>query len=523
MRQAARTKSRRGKVSRTHNSPAPVGGWNGRDGYTAMRDNEAVTLQNFFPSTSDVVLRKGMAAHATGITDGAAAQVETVVSYRPPSGAHSLWAFAGTKLFNVTAAGAVGAATVTGLTNARWQITNFTTAGGNFLLCVNGADDMQMYDGSTWTAINGASTPSITGVNTNTLVHVTVFKERVWYVQSGKLDVWYTGVGAFSGALTKFSLGSIFRNGGYLVAAGTWTLDGGRGIDDLMVFITSTGEVAVYQGTDPSSASTWALVGIFNVGAPIGRRCLYKYGGDLLIITQDGVVPASRAFAADRTSSAVAVSDKISGALGTAAELYSGTFGWQLTLHAKAGMLLLNVPISVGAQQQFVMNTATGAWCNFTGWNANCFEIHNDELYFGTLGEVRQAWTGTSDLGANIVGEAVGAFDYLGTPNALKAVRMIQPIIGWDSNPAEFLIGTDVDYQVQTPTGSISFASATGGVWDSGLWDGALWGGEVTLNKVWYTVTGVGYAIAPHLKVSSNAASVRWAATVILYESGGVL
>lgn len=522
MRRAIDSKPRRGQVSRTVSISAPTRGWNGKDGLAQMRRGDAVVLQNFFPTTSDVMIRKGTAAHSTGIADGSPAQVETLVSYRPVSGTHSLWGFAGTKLFNVTGSGAVGAATVSSLTNARWQTTNFSTSGGNFLIAVNGADDLRIYDGAAWAAINSGSTPSITNVASNTLIHVTVFKERVWYTQKDTLDAWYTGVGAFAGALTKFSLKSIFRRGGYLVGADTWTLDGGRGIDDLMVFVTSQGEVAVYQGTDPSSASTWALVGIFNIGAPIGRRCFRKYGGDLLIVTQDGIVPASKAFAADRVSSAVAVSDRISGALGDAADLYGGNFGWELCQYPKGGMLILNVPITIGTQQQYVMNTTTGAWCNFDGWRANCFEIHNDELYFGMLGEVRKAWTGTSDVGANIVAEGVAAFDLLNY-DGLKSMKAIRPIIGWDANPADFLIGTDVDYQIQTPTGSIAFAGATGGVWDVGLWDSAVWGGAVVLNNLWYSTTGLGYAIAAHLKVSSSAAEVRWASTTFLYEPGAVL
>lgn len=519
MRKPTRVKSRRGQVSRTYSSRAPVRGWNARDSIAGMRPDEAVQLTNWFPTSSDVQLRKGVEAHVTGIADSGAAQVETLVSYRPVSGSHKLWAFAGTKLFDVTSAGAVGAATVSSLTNARWQHVNFTTAGGNFVIAVNGADDLLLYDGSSWAAIDSLSTPSITNVTSADLVHVNVFKERVFYVEKDTLSVWYSGVGAFAGALTEFALGSIFKRGGYLMAMGTWTVDGGNGIDDLAVFITSQGEIAVYQGVSPAS---WALVGIFNIGAPLGRRCMQKYGGDLLILTQDGVVPASKALAADRTSSAVAVSDRISGAMGDAAELYGTNFGWEITQYPKGGALLVNVPIATNSQQQYVMNTTTGAWCNFTGWGANTFEIHNDELYFGMLGEVRKAWTGTSDNGAVIVGEAVGAFDYFGTRNGLKQCRMIRPVLGWDASPNELLIGVDADFVIAAPNGAIAVAPSTSGVWDSELWDVGIWGG-LTLNTLWFTTYAMGYALAPHIKVSSNSANVKWAATDYLYESGAVL
>lgn len=488
-----------------------------------MDPADAVQLTNWFPTSSDVQVRKGMAAHATGITDSGAAQVETLISYRPPSGAHSLWAFAGTKLFDVTSAGAVGAATVSSLSNARWQATNFTTAGGNFIIAVNGANSALLYNGTTWTAITGVSTPAITGVTTSDLINLNVFKERVWYIEKSSMSVWYTAVGAVTGALTELDLGSVFKKGGYLMAMGTWSVDGGLGIDDLAVFVTSQGEVAVYQGTNPASANTWALIGIFNIGAPLGRRCLQKYGGDLLIATQDGIVPASKAFINDRTSAVVALSDRISGALRDAASLYSANFGWEIIQYPKGGALIVNIPKATSGQVQYVMNTTTGAWCDFTGWTANTFEVHNDELYFGMSGEVRKAWTGTSDAGAAIVAEAIGAFDYFGTRNGLKQTTMIRPVIGWDANPTEFLVGVDADFVTQTPTGAIVFSGGSGGVWDTATWDVGMWGGDVRLNTLWYTAYALGYALAPHIRVSTNAAIVKWAACDFLYQSGAVL
>jgi hypothetical protein len=381
-----------------------------------------------------------------------------------------------------------------------------------------------LYDGTTWTAITGVSTPAITNVTASSLINVNVHKGRVWYVQSGTLDTWYTAAGALTGALTKFALGSIFRNGGHLIAMGSWTLDSGTGVDDLAVFITSTGEVAVYRGTDPAAAATWALVGIFNIGKPLGYRCFQKYQGDLLIITQDGLDTASSALISSRTSKNSAKTGVIVGAVKEAASLYGASFGWEVTQYSgDASMLVMNIPKGAGLQEQYVMNTTTGAWCQFTGWAANTFAVFNDELYFGGDGFVRKAWTGTSDIGSNIVGEMVAAFDYFGNSNGQKIVKMVRPVIGWDSNPAEFLIGIDADFLVNTPTGAISFPASTGGVWDTGLWDTAIWGGSVTLNRNWYTAFAVGYAFAPHLKVSSRTAQVRLAAFDFLYERGGVL
>lgn len=518
MRSPVRRKSRRGQVSQTFSTPAPTKGWNARDSIAAMASGYAPVLKNWFPTTSDVMIRKGMASHVTGLPDA----VETLMVYRPPSGSHKMFGASAAGIYDVSSAGAVGAAVVSSLTNARWQWTNATTSGGNFIIACNGADKVQLYNGTTWTAIDGASTPAITGVTTTTLINVTQFKGRTWYIQKDTLDAWYSAAGALTGAVTKFGLGSVFKNGGYLMAMASWTLDSGSGVDDLAVFITSTGEVAVYQGTDP--ASNFALVGVFNIGKPLGRRCFTKYQGDLLIITQDGLVAASRALLNARTNSNAATTAIIEGATSNAAALYGANFGWEVTQYSgTASMLLLNIPISEGLQEQYVMNTTTGAWCQFTGWPANTFVVFNDELYFGGDTVVRKAWTGKSDLGSNIVAEMVAAFDYFGNSNGIKNVRMIRPVIGWDSNPAEFLLGVDADFVLTTPTGVIAFPTSTGAVWDTSEWDEALWAGAVVMNRNWYTAFATGYAFAPHLKVSSATAEVRLAAFDYVYERGGVL
>ena len=114
------------------------------------------------------------------------------------------------------------------------------------------------------------------------------------------------------------------------MAVATWTIDGGQGVDDLLVFVTSWGEVIVYKGTDPSSASAWALVGIWQIGAPVGRRCFMKYAGDLLIICQDGVYPMSGALQSSRVNPKVALTNKIQLAVSEAVTSYGSNFGWQL-------------------------------------------------------------------------------------------------------------------------------------------------------------------------------------------------
>lgn len=520
MRKPTRRNPARAQVSNVSPLSAPVRGWNARDSIAAMAPDEAYILTNWFPQASQVVHRLGSAEYATGVTSGGnPALAETLAVYNPPSGSAEMYAWAGTVAYEVTAAGAVGAAVLSSLTNARWQTVNATTSGGNFLLAVNGADSLRLYDGTTWTAITGVSTPAITGVATTALIHLNVHQNRVWYIEKDKLDAWYTAAGAITGAVTKFPLGGVFHSGGYLVAMGTWTLDAGDGSDDRAVFVSSEGEAAVYQGTDPASAATWQLVGVYQIGKPIGRRCLLKLGGDLMILTTDGVISASQYLVTGRTDKSVAVTDRIQTAVADAVGLYDNNFGWDLTFFPNGSMLLLNVPVS-DASEQFVMNTITGAWCRFTEWDAECFAVFNGDLYFGLLGEVRKAWSGTSDVGETIDSDLVQAFNYFDSP-FIKHFKAAQPILGWDVNPVRIRMDMNVDFKVLAPSSEITLpSSATVLIWDTGRWDVNTWGGAVELQQNWYTISGQGVAGALHMQVSSDSAVIQYSACNVMWERG---
>lgn len=524
MRQPARRGRGRAQEMTVKAVAAPVRGWNARDSVANMDPLDAAVLDNWWPSQAGITLRKGSAEHVTDVLDGEdePIPVETLITYKPETGLQKLFGFAGESLFDFSSGGAVGAAEVTGLGNALWQCQNFATSGGNYLLAVNGLDDMLLYDGTDWAAIDGSSTPAITGVATSDLDNLFSFKERIFYVEKNSLSLWYAAAGAFAGALTKLPLQAVFKKGGYIVAGGNWTVDGGDGIDDLMVVITSEGEVAVFQGTDPGSADTWARVGTFAIGKPISRRCMEGFGSDLLIITTDGVVPASKALSRRRTDAAIAVTDRIQGAMADAVALYASVPGWSLTHYAEASMLLLNVPVA-GASQQFAMNTITKAWTRFRAWNALCWAEFNGQLYYGMSGEVRQAWTGTADLDARIDAELVAAFNFFGARGSLKHFTMVQPLIAWDSNPAVMRLGVDTDFDVRAPQSEVSLPQSGQAEWDDANWDAGLWAGDPSLKRAWYSAEGVGHAGAFHLMISSSTARVGLSAYNIAYKPGGVL
>lgn len=499
-------------VARQLSLQAPVGGWNTRDALADMKPADAVKLENFFPNTTMVELRFGHTQNTTGL----AGQVETLIAYSG-STSNKLFGISSGSIYNCTAVGIVGAPAVTGLTNSRFQYVNIATPGGNFISMVNGADGVRTFDGTNW------ATQSISGVTASNLINVNIHKNRQWFCEVGTLKAWYLPVQSIAGAANALDLSSFAPHGGYLMAMGTWTIDAGYGVDDLAVFITSNGDVIVYRGTDPSSATTWALVGVFYMGSPIGRRCFVKYKGDLLIITQDGLVPLSSYLQSSRLDPRISLTDKIQTSMSDAVSLYGGNFGWQVTPFAKESALILNVPVQVGMnQQQYVMNTITGAWCNFTGWNANCFEIFQDNLYFGGNTFVGKAWNTNADNGVAIVANGLQAFNDFGKPGQEKRFTMMQPTLLTNGSPS-IQASINVDFDQSDPVSALSTVPISAGVWDSATWDVDLWGANLVVTRAWQGASGVGHFGAPHLKSSTNGLQLQWVNTLIVAEPGAIL
>lgn len=377
------------------------------------------------------------------------------------------------------------------------------------------------------TTVTGTVTPTgnfaITGVDPKLFIVPCVFKARLWFVERNSLRAWYLPTLSIGGAAQPVDLANLFGRGGYLMSMGTWSLDAGYGLDDYAVFVSSEGQVAIYKGTDPASASTWSLIGVFDVGSPIGRRCLMKYAGDLTLVSKDGLSPLSKSLMSSRVNSQEMLTDKIQQAIGDYVTAYGANFGWEVALFPQENMLLLNVPVSSTVSWQVAMNTINGSWSRFIGWNSTCYELHTDLLFFGTLGRVCKAWDTQADNGTNINFEALQSFNYFGSGAQLKQVKMLRPIISTD-NAVSVLLGVNTDFDQSAPTGIPTFSPTNAALWDVATWDGQFtWSGELAIKKDWQTAFGLGFCIAAHMKGVSNNAKLHWSSTDYLVQDGGVV
>lgn len=538
LQQPVRQRNPAQQITQSATIPPPYGGWNARDSVASMQVTDAVVMDNLVPSRTSVSLRKGFAEHATGLPDA----VETLMKYNA-AGTSELWAISDGEIYDVTSVGAVGSAVVSSLSNSRWQYVQFGNAAGTYLLAVNGVDNARRYDGTSWITISGTGTGAITGVGTDTIINIGTFKRRLFLIEENSLSFWYLAADAIAGAAAEFNLAPLFNRGGYLVAMGNWTRDAGDGPDDFCVFLTSEGEVAVFAGDDPGSASAWGLVGIYRVGRPIGRRCLSKVGPDLFLMTENGYYSLTQAVQSAALNQSTAISDKIRNAVQDSFGFYGTNFGWEMISYPRQDWLLVNVPIQENIEAaQYVVNTSTGVWTRFLGMPANAWALFEGDLYFGGDTVVYQADTGNTDAGAEITAEVQQAYTVLGASGNPKQVQMVRPMMRVGGI---LLTAVDVlvNYQAPPPNetaspwsalGSISdwdqsnwianttlspgagliyFENDTGVEWDTAFWDTELWGDVFGLSASWKPVNKLGVSVSVRMFFRGSEADFDWLGT----------
>lgn len=507
--------------------PAPIGGWNARDAYAAMPALDAFELVNWFPRPDRVVSRGGHEVYASGL----GGQVETLIEWRGPT-SRKFKAIANNKIWDITAPPGntiIPAAEVTGLASSRFIWTTLSSGVATYVVMTDGVSGVREYDGTTWT------TPTITGVSPTLLTYVNNYRGRLFFIEGGTLNAWYLGRAAIQGAASKLDFTRDAKRGGYLMAMGTWLQDSGEGgIDDLAVFVTSEGEVIVYQGSDPSSATSWSQVGIFQVGKPIGLRCLMRFGSDLCLLLQDGFFPVSTLLQSSVQSPALALSDKIRNAFVGAALTNQTRWGWEAIYHPNGQRVIVNVPTGSG-YDQYVMNAITKAWCRFAGIDGTIFGLFNSDLYCGKLdGKVYRLDNGvTTDIGNPIALSGQQAFNDLGNGACEKFVTAVRFKLGTNGQ-ATINFAVNYDYEIRVlDTGGTVLTGGGGILWSTdptgvtgqtgaGKWDVSPWGSAEVVTQAWFTYGGVGRVVSPHLSIQSRSFT-SWYDTDILAEAGGLL
>lgn len=503
---------------RPETMPAPYRGWNTKSPQAALDGTYALYLDNFFPVAGGVELRKGASLKAQH--SNPARNFRSLLKYSPVSGTEKLFAGAEDGLYDVTAGGTVSVAS-TAATSNEWQGVNVRTAGGSFLWCCNATDKSRVYNGSTWTLLDGSSTPALTGVDTLRVKLVAAFKSRLYLVEKNALSFWYLGVNAIGGAATEYPLGVLCPKGGYLVAVDSWTYDSGVGPDDHLVFYTSEGQAVVFAGYDPSSAANWTLVGVYDVGKPLGNNCTTKVKGDLYVLTDAGVLSMTQVLRGE-ANARTSVSDNIEPTLKGYASTYGSVFGWGLTYFSRENVLFANVPLENKRSWQCVQNVSTGAWCRFTGWDAEAMLATGSALYFSVGSSVYQAWEGAEDHGAAIIAKAKlppNAFHSAVQRHFIKLLRVNSSLKG--SFPMQ--LGLARDYGDGAYSGSLTTVVQNLAAWDEAVWDQATWPEDGNSSSVWKTVNHFpGHVVSLKLRIAAKGVDFTWYSTDYILQQGNL-
>lgn len=487
---------------------APTAGWDAFSSLDQMAPNAAIELINWIPEAGYVRSRGGYSSHGTGLGD----EVETLAVFN--DGASSkLIAGANSNLWDVTSAGA-GSSIGSGYTNDRWQ----TITSHGRLLLVNGADTPLEYDGTT------LSTMTITGsgLTSSDLIGLMTHKGRVFYFEDDAQSFWYCAASSYKGAVSEFNLGPFVSRGGKLIQMFSWSLDGGAGSDDVAVFVFSSGEVLIYQGSDPGNANDWYLQGRYQMGEPLGKRGFARFGADVIMATKDGydTINDGRGRAQGQIPE---FSARIIRAAKEAAQIYGDNFGWQVTYYPKGNLIIFNVPVAEGkTYEQHVMNTNTQAWCRFQNLPARCWVVFNDQLYFGGDEVVYLADTGTSDGGSSITCTCQTPFFHYQNNQARKRVSAVNVVSTFQS-PSFMTIDVATDYQTPDLSSLAEPPLDESSAWDTSDWDVATWGNEVgRVVTAWRMVSGqFGQAHSLNIRLQTTSEQIRWYSTELQFETGG--
>ncbi len=379
--------------------------------------------------------------------------------------------------------------------------------------------------------VTWAYTPAISGVNPDDIAFVTVAKNRVWLVKKNSQTGYYLPIGSLYGVAQTFHFGPQFKGGGYLVGIWTWTLDGGAGMDDHLVAISSSGDIVMYLGTDPSSSSTWALKGSWNVGAvPVGRRITTDNGGDLVIMSTLGAFPLSKMLAGanfQQADSDIYETRKIAPAIGRIMTERATSLGWELLIHPEDKALLLLTPAVTGSpREQWSMPLASRGWSQHTGTPMATATSWKGKLYFGTSGGKVCVNDGDADnVGIADANNAtaiewwlITAPQSLGNANR-KRLQGVAPRFITSGTVPQFSIEGRFNFDVSDP-GSIQYVSTPGITTWGTPWGVMIWGSGQGIAGEYRGVAGEGAAVAIALRVASMVRTTL-VGFHVLFEQGG--
>ena len=534
MRNAIGARKRGGRqVAQATSIPPFTAGVNAQAALSQMAPGESIFSYNILPSEQGMRTREGSEEWGNGMNGG----VKTVISYYSTDWTNKIFACDDDGIWDVTTQGAgskVFNFTSPGTSAGRGVYTQFTNdSGASFILYADEVHGLIEYDvaSDTWQIPTG-----ITGVTLANIRFVAIHKQRVWFCTNESNIGYYLPIAQKAGAATAFYFGNQFPAGGAIVGFYTWTYDGGGGEDDALVVIGRGGDVLIWKGADPSSASTWELLGSWNVGPiPRGRRICKAHGGECYILSTMGVVSLHALVAGkDVDDTGSLVTAKISSLIRARMKTEANVDGWEISVYAAESQFIISTPIRPGSADkylQYVFQFVINAWGFWRGLPIVSLEDYESKIFFGD--EDGLVWTlsdGTDNRkiadtgGDDVLGidfSVLGSYQVYEAPALHKIGAFVRPTFQGEG-PLSYGCELLFDYDL-TELGAVSVNTEAGqSLWDTDVWDTAVWADTQNAEYKTLGASGIGRAIAVGVRGTAST-RVRLLAVDLSWMQGGFL
>jgi len=496
-----------------------------------MAPTDCLYTYNLMPTEYGMRTRQGYAEWAIGFAD----PVRTILPFIGDLENQTndrLFACNSEGIYDISITGAVGAAAftwaTTGDTAGYGVYTHYTNdAGEHYLMLADEKNGLHEYEEATgvWSASTG-----LTGVDPTKVFFVMAHQQRLWMIEQDSSDAWYLPTGAKAGEAKKFNFGSQFREGGNLVGLYSWTVDGGDGVDDYLVGVSREGGVAIYRGSDPANASTWALVGVWYIGrVPAGHRIASQYGGELFVLSQNGLININRLLkGASLAEAATAATDMITRLVRNDIARTLENRGWEIRILPGENQFIINTPLLQTASHiGYVQDLTTLGWGMWRGLPMATGDIYQGELYFAD--EVDSVWlyTGERDAaepskenpGVDIEFSMLTSFQ--GGGRWLRG-QLCRPHFVAQVLPS-FNVQARWNFDFDENSGALPAAEESGAaLWDTAVWDEAVWSGNISGTTTVRGISGYGQYLAIAIKGKAPA-RLQLVALTVMASNGDIL
>jgi hypothetical protein len=496
--------------------PSPVAGLNLSDSIDQMDASYATALENIVPNGQNCSVRKGH-TFLNGLAS-ASSVIQTLEGMANNDGTFQVLAgdSSTNKLYRVTSG------SMTAISGAYTStVFNCDTFGYQTYFC-NGVDDVQVV------ATGAAAASTFSGVTLGNLISVSSFKERLYFIEKNTLKIWYGNTRALgASALASYDFQYAMKDGGYLVACGSFSNNFSISTEEIFFALSSEGELLFYSGSSPADVTTpWGIVRRSKIGRPLGYKALVAVENDVWILTDQGIMPLTAVFGNEPSVSLDTVGQKVNPLIAQYAASIPFSHLWKGSYCSKERKVYISIPTSNVTNFLLVYNLVGKAWTTYTFYQntlaLKIMSIGGSVYYGGVNGNVYTGETGYSDYLTSNTTNATrffgrGAFSFLGNRGLWKAYRDIKPLIK-TVRTANLSLAVDTDFKQTSDTSTISAGSSIYTPWGS-AW-GSNWSAGVDYIFDRHAVKGQGYSVAIKMAGSINGSPLEINGFDIRYTQG---